>query len=114
MPLHLFFEIEVGPVSVTLDPGEEISTVRLEGELGIGTVRELKEMLVGALASGKRLQIELAGATVWDVTIYQLLWAAQREAKKYGARFHIEGPIAECIVLATGEAGLAQLTTVAQ
>lgn len=88
--------------------------MRLEGELGIGTARELKDMLSDALASGKPLRIDLAEATAWDVTIYQLLCAAERQAKKSGGNLHLQGPIAEGIVLAMREAGLAQLAAAPQ
>jgi hypothetical protein len=97
-------------VPVTLDPGEEVSAVRLEGELGIGTARELKDLLVDALASGKRLRIELAGAPVFGVTVYQLLWAARCETKRAGVEFLIQGPVAAGISLAMEEAGLPHLT----
>jgi hypothetical protein len=97
---------------LTLDPGGEMPTLRLEGELGIGEARELKRMLAGALCMP--LRVDAARTTAWDVTIYQLLWAALREAKRTGVVLCIDVPLADTILLAMAAAGLKPLTAVLQ
>jgi anti-anti-sigma regulatory factor len=104
-------------VPVTLEENDTVSLIRLEGAIDIGTAAELKTLLVQALepgenSSGKEVRIALAGATELDVTAVQLLWAAEREAKKAGAGFSFTGPIPNDISAALGAAGLQQFLVV--
>jgi len=87
-------------VPVTLEREEELSTIRLEGEVGIVSAAELKEMLIQALGFGKQVRVSLQSVTDLDVTAVQLLWAARREAKASSVAFLIEGP-AQSMVLST-------------
>ena len=53
--------------------------------------RELKKVMLQALASGKEMLVDLRRATELDVTAIQLLWAAEREARKSGRKFFLPG-----------------------
>ena len=71
-------------MGVTLEQEETLNLLRLEGAVEIGCAAEFKGLLAQALASGRALRISLEGATDLDVTAVQLLWAAERKAKKAG------------------------------
>ena len=78
-------------MSITLDVADTHCLVRLEGNTDIGCSTELKSVLVEAISSGKELRVDLTGATDLDITAFQLLWAAAREAEKSGALFALSG-----------------------
>ena len=92
-------------MGVTIDQSEGQCLIRLDGEIGIACARELKKVLLEALAFGKDLQVDLQQATELDVTAMQLLWAAEREARKSGRRFLLAGQVPDEIVVAVMEAG---------
>jgi anti-anti-sigma regulatory factor len=87
--------------------------LRLESEVGIGDALELKGVLLDALALRKELQIDLAGASALDITVFQLIWAARQAAIDAGMEFSVCGPIAQEIVLTMERAGLEQFPAVA-
>jgi anti-anti-sigma regulatory factor len=93
------------PVAVTIDQSEGQCLIRLDGEVGIACAGELKNVMLQALASGKDLQVDLQRATDLDVTAMQLLWAAEREARKSGQRCFLVGQAPKEIIAAAGEAG---------
>lgn len=90
---------------VTLDQNENFCLLRLEGEIDITSATELKTRLLQALASGRELRIDLEGATDLDVTAMQLLWAAEREARRSGMGMAVTGRIPKEISSATRDAG---------
>lgn len=92
-------------VAVTIDQSEAHCLIRLDGEVGIACAAELKKVMLQALASGKDLQVDLQRATELDVTAMQLLWAAEREARKSGRRLFLAGQAPKEIIAAAGEAG---------
>jgi len=92
-------------VPVAFEREEELSWIRLEGEVGIGSAAELKDFLIQALASGKKVRVSLQSATELDVTAVELLWAALREAKASGVAFVIEAPVPPIITSALLQAG---------
>ncbi|KGM40233.1 hypothetical protein JY96_09835 [Aquabacterium sp. NJ1] len=59
--------------------------LKIEGELTVFTVHELKTRLLAALGEGQALQIDLGGVSEVDGAGIQLLLAAQREARKHGS-----------------------------
>lgn len=69
--------------------------ITLEGAVDIGAAAELKAALVEALATAKKTSVALREATEVDVTIFQLLWAAQREAERAGVELSLAGPLPE-------------------
>ena len=60
-----------------------------------GAAAELKTALLDGLRSGQEVCVSIGGVTDLDVTAFQLLWAAEREAERLGARFRLEGPLPE-------------------
>jgi ABC-type transporter Mla MlaB component len=93
-------------VGIVLEQGTESNTICLDGAIDIGCAAELKEHLVQALGTGKRVCISLERVTNLDVTAYQLLWGAEREAKGLGVGFVYLDEPAEAVRGALVEAGL--------
>jgi anti-anti-sigma regulatory factor len=60
--------------------------IRAEKECAIASAVELKSLLLEWLASGTALQFDLQSTTEIDITVLQLLWAAQRAAARESAR----------------------------
>jgi anti-anti-sigma regulatory factor len=92
-------------MSVSLDLGEAQCLMRLEGKIDINSAAELKKLLLLALQSGKEVRLDLGQATDLDVTAMQLLWAANREARKLGSTFAVAGHLPESICTVVSEAG---------
>jgi ABC-type transporter Mla MlaB component len=92
-------------VPVALEREDELSRIRLEGEVGIGSAAKLKELLIQALGSGKQIRVSLPSLTELDVTAVQLLSAALREAKASSQAFLIDGPVPPTITSALLQAG---------
>jgi anti-anti-sigma regulatory factor len=92
-------------VPAYLDESEAISLIRLEGDVNIADAVEMKRLLVKALSSGKELHVRLEDATEMDVTVLQLLYAAEQDATKSGIRFTLDGRIPDDISVAAADAG---------
>jgi anti-anti-sigma factor len=80
-------------MSVILEQGDGLCVIRLEGEIGISSAAELKVILLQALASGKKVRVDLKTTTEIDITALQLLLASEREARGSGCEFVLAGPI---------------------
>jgi anti-anti-sigma regulatory factor len=93
-------------VSIALEQNTDSSLIRLDGEIGIALAADLKQLLLEALGSGSAVRVSLEGATGLDVTAVQLLWAAEREARRAGADFALTGAAPEPVLAALGNAGL--------
>ena len=65
---------------VTMETREVNSLLRLEGTVNVTSAEQLKGLLLAGLAAGKELQVNLELAEEIDITVMQLLWAAEREA----------------------------------
>lgn len=81
--------------------------IRLEGEITLACAVELKELLLGWLAAGKDLELDLDRTTEIDVTVLQLLGATGSEAARRGVR--AAGRASQAVVTATLETGFDQL-----
>jgi ABC-type transporter Mla MlaB component len=92
-------------VPVTLEREDELSTIRLEGEVGIASAADLKSQLIQALGCGKQVRVSLQSVTDLDVTAVELLWAARREAKASSVAFAIDGPIPPMVLSSLLQAG---------
>lgn len=79
--------------------------IRLEGEMDIAGAGELKTVLLDALRSRGEVCLSLERATGIDVTVAQLLWAAQRAARDSGVVLAIAGPVPEAMRRTFREAG---------
>ncbi len=92
-------------VPVTLDQNENFCLLHLEGGIDISSATELKTLLLQGLASGRELRVDLERATDLDVTAMQLLWAAEREARRSGMGMALTGRVPKEIASAAGDAG---------
>jgi anti-anti-sigma regulatory factor len=84
---------------------DESISIGLEGAVDITCAAELKATLVLALSSGKPIRIALDRCSSFDVTAFQLLWAAQRQAKSLGVEFALASPVPAPILAALKEVG---------
>ena len=82
---------------ITLEQNEAQYLIRLESEIDITIAAELKQMLVQGLAERKDLRLDLERATELDITALQVLWAAEREARKTNVEFTTVGSVPEKI-----------------
>ena len=90
---------------IALIEGETQCVIRVEGDLDIASAAELKAMLIAAISSGKELQVDLEGASDFDVTAVQLLWSAARDSGKAGSPF-VAVHLPEIVCCAVREMGL--------
>ena len=81
--------------------GDGLTSLRLEGEFTINTVRKLKELFMQHLDVGEGLKVDLAGITSFDSAGYQLLEHAGMEAQKRSSRLLIGGMSTEVLRLYT-------------
>lgn len=81
--------------------------IRLEGAMDIAGAAELQDALRRALDEKRRLRIDVAGVTDLDVTAWQLLWAAQRDASRRGIECTFAGKLPETLESFLASAGLA-------
>lgn len=72
---------------MSVEHNEALCILRLEGDCTMATAGELKSLLLNGLASGKKLQVDLALAAEADITLLQLLWATAHEAAQENQRF---------------------------
>ncbi len=96
-------------MGVALRQTNDASQIVLEGPIDITVAAELKTALVEALAAatpGKKIGVAAEAAVSLDVTAYQLLWAAGREAKNAGVAIALDGAIPEAASRALAEIGL--------
>ncbi|MGO9575568.1 MAG: STAS domain-containing protein [Terriglobales bacterium] len=92
---------------ITLAGSERMCVIRLEGEVNVASAAELKKLLLEALASQQQgeVRVDLKNASELDISILQLLSAAEREARASGKGFSLAGGVPEGIAAAVAEAG---------
>jgi len=93
-------------MNLAMERGGGRSVIRLAGEVNIGCAAELKALLVEVLSSGEEILIEFERAGAVDVSILQLILAAQREATQTGVRLALSAALAEPVARAVEEAGI--------
>jgi len=71
-------------LSITMQPQEAHTLIRLEGECTVSTAGELKRLLQEGMTSRGDLELDLEHAGEIDITLLQLLVAAEREAARSG------------------------------
>ena len=76
---------------VALSQEAEATMIRLDGAIDITTAGDLKAALLEAIEAGSAISVVVDTATDLDVTAVQLLWAANREAKRAGIKFAVAG-----------------------
>lgn len=80
--------------------------IRLEGAIDIGIAAELKAALLQAIAAGESIRISADAVSELDVTAFQVLWAACREAKRSGVHLALAGEIPAPVKSTFSEMGL--------
>jgi anti-anti-sigma regulatory factor len=99
-------------VGIALSQSDDSSMIQLDGAVGITCAAELKAALLKAIEAGKRISICAGKTTDLDVTAFQLLWAAEREAKKLGKKFALQRDLPESVRSSLAGAGLVGLQIV--
>jgi anti-anti-sigma regulatory factor len=88
-----------------LSQNEGACVLRLEGDVNIASAAELKKLLVEGLTCDGELRVDLESVSDFDVTAWQLLWAAEREALVSGKRLCLAGQLPEHIAVAVSGGG---------
>jgi hypothetical protein len=84
---------------------DESISINLEGVVDIVCAAQLKTFLLDALNSGKPVRVSVEQCTDLEVTAYQLLWAAAREAKSQGIDFALASPVPDSILASLKDVG---------
>ena len=82
-------------MSIGLSQTENLSEIRLDGEVGIEVAAEPKASLLAALEAGHEIRVSLEGATTLDVTTFQLLWATEHAARQKGLEFTVTSDLSQ-------------------
>ena len=93
-------------MSTTEERQENHLLVRLEGAVTFASTDDLKRIFLEGLASGKHLQVDLERAEEIDVTVMQLLLAAEREAVRAGVG--MVSRVSEAVAKTARDAGFAR------
>lgn len=80
--------------------------IELEGEINIRLAGELKEELGKALDLERDISVSAGLVSALDITAFQLLWSAARQAGMTGRAFRFKAPPPPAIVRGLIEAGL--------
>jgi anti-anti-sigma regulatory factor len=95
-------------MQLCLDQAEAACSLLVNGSANIEIAEELKDLLIQAVATEKDLRVDMRGLTSLDVTIVQLLWAAQQKFTSLGRTCTIAG-VPEPVLSVMCEAGLGSL-----
>lgn len=101
-------------MGVALSRSGDESRIELDGAIDITVAAELKAALLDALAGGKAICVSTEAVTDLDVTGWQLLWAARREALRSGIEFRLHGGLPERLQESLKRCGLWALGTFAE
>jgi anti-anti-sigma regulatory factor len=91
---------------ILAEQGEEMCVIHLDSAVTISSAAELKLVILEGLARGQKICFDLRSATELDITVLQLLWAAEREAGITGIEVTISEPVPVSVLEATVNAGL--------
>ena len=92
-------------MSITSAVNETQCVINLQANVDISDAADLKQALLDALLSHKKLCLDLTGVTDMDITAVQLLWAAARESRREGISFTVMGAVPEEITSTIRDAG---------
>lgn len=71
---------------------DQSSIIELEGAYGLRDAEGLKTQILGLFDQARSIQIETRGLTDIDVSIVQILFAAQASAAERGIRLGLKAP----------------------
>jgi len=93
-------------VGIASSQSGDLSLIQLDGEIDIAIAAELRASLLEALKSGREISVSLDAVTALDLTAFQLLWSAQREATQNGLKFTLTRELSEPIQSSLKSIGL--------
>ena len=93
-------------MGIALSHAGDLSLIQLDGEIDIAVAAELKATLLKALESDREISVSLQAVTAFDVTAFQLLWAASRKASRAGLKLAITRELSEAIESSLAGMGL--------
>ena len=93
-------------MGIALSETKQSGHLQLEGVIDISVAAELKATLLDALAMEKTIHVSLGAISELDVTGFQLLWVARREAKQRDLKFMLEGEVPLPVKSALSDLGL--------
>ena len=96
-------------MAIEQNQAEDTSTIRLDGAIDIASAAQLKATLFEALKTSKKIRVSLGQATGLDITAFQLLWAAERQAKISQIEFTFVEQLPAPVQSSLAEMGLAGL-----
>ena len=73
-------------MAVTVERREDGWTIRVESDFTLSSAAELKNLLLAGLLEAKQLELDLSGAPEIDIPLWQLVFAAGRQAASQGRR----------------------------
>ncbi len=97
-------------MGVALNQDGNSSVISFDGIVDIASAAELKAAFLLAIEAGRKICVSLENATSLDVTTFQLVWAAEREAKRLGVEFTRRGEVPENIRAGLASAGLMRIS----
>lgn len=96
---------------VTKEQNETDYQIHLEGTVNLSSAEELKGLLIEGFASQRNLRLNLSNLQETDITVMQLLWAAEREAERLGV--NISGSVSDMAKAAASDVGFARFPAIA-
>lgn len=84
-------------VSAVLSQTGNVSVIRLDGAIDIAVASELKATLLEALEAGREIEFTLDAATAFDITAFQLLWAAKLESSRAGLKLTVTQELSDAM-----------------
>ena len=97
-------------MGVVLNQDEDSSLISLDGVVDIASAAELKAAFLLAIDAGKKICISVENVSDLDVTAFQFVWAAEREAKRRGVEFARRGKVPESIRAGLARVGLTKVS----
>lgn len=92
-------------MGIAVEQREGSTAICLEGTIDIASAAELKAAFLHAFKSSSVVQLSFTGDTDLDITAFQLLWAADREARVSGAGLVLAEQVPHGVLNALGDAG---------
>ncbi len=90
---------------------ESSATVVLTGALTVGTLPEVRLQVLAALQEGRRVTLDCAAATGFDVAFVQLLEAARGLAQRLGGALELASPVPGGLAAILTEGGFTNWST---
>jgi hypothetical protein len=87
------------------------ATVTLKGALTVGALADLRPRFLDALQHGRRVTVDCAAGTEFDVAFVQFLEAARGLARRLGGRLDLARPVPDGLAAVFAQGGFDSWTT---